>query len=150
VLAAVAYELTGPQLANDLDRLLQHLEPYVDLGPSVTEDVLVQCLARSHAKAEPAWQQRGGRGGGLRDDRWMDAQVGAGHRRRDRKVDCLGQRADHRPDERTLPLLVVPGMEVVGDPQGIEAGVLGAAGLIDERVRVVLLAGQEVADHGLT
>ena len=39
----------------------------------------------------------------------------------------LRDRADRRPDERAVALLVVPGVEVVGDPEGLEARLLGHA-----------------------
>ena len=43
-----------------------------------------------------------------------------------------GERADDRPDERALALLVDPRVVVVGDPQAVEAGVLGQPRLLDE------------------
>ena len=58
----------------------------------------------------------------------------------------LRQRPDHAPHERALALRVVPRVEVVGDPQPLEAGLLGAAGLVDQLRGTELLAGQEVAD----
>ena len=60
-------------------------------------------------------------------------------------------RADHRPHERALALLVVPRVEVVADPERVEAGGLGGHGLLDELLGRVLLAGEEVADaHGIS
>src|SRR5581483_4905999 len=84
------------------------------------------------------------------DYRRMDAHRGAGDRRRDRQRDGLGQRPDHRPHERALALLVVPGVEVIGDPQAFETRVLRKPGLTDQVPGSVLLAGQEEADasHG--
>ena len=41
-----------PQHPNDLDGLLEHLEPLVGLGPGVAEDVLVERLAAADAEAE--------------------------------------------------------------------------------------------------
>ena len=57
--------------------------------------------------------------------------------------------SDHGPDERALALLVVPGVEVVADPQRLEAGRFCGGGLGHQVGRAVLLAGQEVSDlHG--
>jgi hypothetical protein len=54
-----------------------------------------------------------------------------------------------RPSSRTL--LVVPRVEVVGDPQRVEARRLGAARLLDEILGAVFLAGQRVSDlHALS
>ena len=67
----------------------------------------------------------------------------------DRQVGGLRDRADHRPHERAVALLVVPRVVVVGDPQRVEAGLLGAAGQVDELARAELLAGEEATDaHG--
>ena len=67
-----------------------------------------------------------GRGrGGLGDDRRVDAYRRAGDRRRDRQRAASDDRADHRPHERALALLVVPRVEVVADPERLEAGRLG-------------------------
>lgn len=40
MLAAVAHGPALPQLADQADRLLEHLQPYVGLGPDAAEDVL--------------------------------------------------------------------------------------------------------------
>ena len=40
--------------------------------------------------------------------------------------------AEHAPDEGALALLVVPRVEVVGDPQRLEAGLLGAPSLVEQ------------------
>ena len=100
--------------------------------------------ALSEAEA-PAGQQRG-RGGGLRDDRRVDPGGRAGDGRGDRQVADLGDGADDGPDERALALLVVPGVEVVGDPEAGEPGFLAADREVDELARTELLAGQEQAD----
>ena len=52
--AAVALLAALPQRADDLDRLLEHLQPHVGLGPAVAEDVLVERLAAADAEAEAA------------------------------------------------------------------------------------------------
>ena len=59
---------------------------------------------------------------------------------------ACGERADHRPDERALALLVVPRVVVVGDPEPVDAGLLGERGLLEQFARGELLAGEEVAD----
>jgi hypothetical protein len=50
---------------------------------------------------------------------------------------------DDLPHERTLALLVVPGMKVIRDPEGLEAGLLGQSGLFDELAGRALLAGEK-------
>ena len=138
---------TLPEPAHDLDRLLEHLQPHVGLRPAVAEDVLVERLAAADAEREAALEQDGRRRGRLGDDRGVDPDGRARHRGRHvHGRDRAGERADHRPHERALALLVDPGVVVVGDPQAIEAGVLGQPRLVDQLVRTELLAGQEVAD----
>ena len=51
-----------------------------------------------------------------------------------------------RPHERALPLLVVPGVEVVRDPAGLEAGLLGAPGAADELGGRALFARERDSD----
>ncbi len=138
-----------PQRADDLDGLLEHLQAHVGLGPAVAEDVLVERLAAAHAEVEAPVEQHGARGGGLGDDRRVDAHRRAGDARRDRQRRGLRERADDRPHEGAVALLVVPRVVVVGDPQRVEAGRLGAAGLVDEVAGRELLGRKEVADlHG--
>ena len=108
--AAVAGRIAAPESANDLDRLLEHLQPHVGLWPAVAEDVLVERLAAADAEGEVAVEQdlRGGRG--LGDHGGVDADGRARDGRRHRQADAgAGQSADDAPDERRLALLVVPG-----------------------------------------
>jgi hypothetical protein len=51
-----------------------------------------------------------------------------------------------RPDEGGLALLVIPGMEVVGDPQALEAGLLGGGGVVHQVGSGILFGGQQVAN----
>ena len=81
--------------------------------PRVAEDVLVERLPGPDAEDEPAVELHGRGGGGLGEHRRVNADRRAGHRRGDGQVDRLGQRADHRPHERALALVVVPRVEVV-------------------------------------
>ena len=87
--------------AHDLDRLLEHLQAHVGLGPVVAQDVLVERLAGADAEREAAVEQDGRRGRGLGDDRRVDAHRRAGHAGGDVHAGRrLGERADHRPHER--------------------------------------------------
>ena len=52
VLAAEGLVLAGEELAHQVDRLLEHLEPLVGAGPAVAQDVLVQVLAGADAEEE--------------------------------------------------------------------------------------------------
>src|SRR4051794_40334944 len=76
----------------------------------------------------------------------MDAIRRAGHRSRDRQVCGGGDATDHRPDERALTLVVHPGMEMVADPDPVDARLLGLARELDLLARAELFTGQEVSD----
>src|SRR4029453_8277261 len=92
---AVRYDVTRPELANDLDGLGQHADAHVSGGPPVTEDVLVQRLAGAHTGGEPTVGERvRGGGGRLGDDGGMDPRRGTGHPRRDGEVGGRAQAAD--------------------------------------------------------
>ena len=143
--------LALPQLADQLDRLLEHLQPDVGRGPDVAEHVLVECLAGPHARATnrpssctaavaAAWAMTAG---------WIRTvgQVTAVVTGSEQAWEIAPIIA---PDERALPLLVVPRVVVVADPEGLEAGLLGGDRLLDELGGRVLLAGQEVAEAHAT
>jgi hypothetical protein len=132
VAPAVAALAALPQVAHDLDGLLEHLQAHVGLGPVRAEDVLVERLARADAEVEAAAEHDCARRRGLGDDRRVDADRRAGHAGGDNQIGCLGYRPDHRPDEGAVALLVVPRVVVVGDPQRVEARRLGAPRLLDE------------------
>src|SRR5205814_9291930 len=65
VAAVVALEAALPQQADHLHGLLEHLQPYVGLGPHGAEDVLVERLAATDAEGEAAGQERRRCRGGL-------------------------------------------------------------------------------------
>ena len=46
-----------PEQPDDLDRLLEHLQAHVGLGPAVAEDVLVERLAAADAEREATVEQ---------------------------------------------------------------------------------------------
>src|SRR3954467_1055783 len=135
-----------PEQPDHLDGLLEHLEAYVGLRPGVAEDVLVQRLTAAEAELEATFVHDAAGGGRLRDHRRVDPHGRARDARRDRQARRLRQRADHRPHEWAMSLLVVPGVIVVGDPQGVEAGRLGATGLLHELARTELLAREKASD----
>ena len=116
-----------PELAHDLDRLLEHRDALVGRGPADAGDVLVQVLAGADAEEEAAGpHHRRARRRGLRDDRRVDADQRAGDARAEPEaLGRLRDAADHAPDERALALRVVPRVEVVGDQAEREAGLLG-------------------------
>jgi hypothetical protein len=143
---AMAVLAALPQRADDLDGLLEHLQAHVGLRPAVAEDVLVERLPAADAEVEAPFEQDGARGGGLGDDRRVQAHGGAGDARRDGQLRGLRDRADDRPHEGAVALLVDPRVVVVGDPQRVEAGRLGAPGLVDEIAGGAFLGGQEVTD----
>ena len=147
VKATVACELTTPEEAHYFDRFLEHLAPNRRSGPALSENVLVQILARPHAQEEAARQHRGRGGRGLRDDRGVEA-----HRRaRDARADdelIRGERdpTEGGPDERALALSVDPGVEVVRDEREREARLLGACRIPDEVEGTVLLARDRISE----
>lgn len=83
---------------------------------------------------------------GTSTNRSAEPHRGTGDRCGHREFADLGDRADRRPDERALPLFVIPRVVVVADPQAIESGVFGHPGLFDQFGGSVFLAGQEVSD----
>jgi hypothetical protein len=96
----MAQRLALPEPADQLQRLLEHLEAHLGLGPVITEHVLVQRLATADAELKTALEhhRRGGRR--LRDHCGMDAHGRTGHGggdwhpRRD-----LREGAEHGPHE---------------------------------------------------
>jgi len=126
VLASVGDVVAGPELPDHLDGLLEHLKAHVGRRPRIAEDVLVEGLPATDPETERAAAHEHGAGrGGLRDDGRVGAHRGTRHRRGDRQVAGLRQGADHRPDERALTLRRGPRVEVVADPEPLEAGLLG-------------------------
>ena len=134
-------------MADEVDRLGQHLLADRRPRPAVAEDVLVQVLAGSHAQEEAALEHLLGGRGGLGDYRRVDPDQGTGDAGADAKpAGRLGDGAERRPDEWTLALLVDPRVVVVGDRGEAEARLLGHRGLSHQRPRSVLLAGETEAD----
>ena len=143
----VALRAALPQLSDHLDRLLEHLQAHIGVGPGVAEDVLVEGLAAAHSERELAVEQHRRGRGGLRDHRRMDPHRRTGHgggdvHARNRRRD----RADRRPDKRTVALLMIPRVVVIGDPQALEPGVVCSDRLGDQIPRAPLLRRQEVPD----
>ena len=127
----VAGHLAGPQRADHVHGLLEHLRPDLPLGPVLGDDVLVEPLTRAHAEEEPPGHQRRGRRGGLGDDRRMDPGGGAGHPGSDADpLGRVGDRAEDAPDERALALAVDPRMVVIGDQREREATLLRQDGVL--------------------
>ena len=147
MLAAIGLVAAAEQLADDLDSLLEHLEPLVGARPAVAEHVLVQVLAGADAEEEAPSEQRLGRRCGVGDDRRVQADQRAGHRGADPDpVRRLGDRAEHAPDERAVALRVDPRMDVIGDQREREAGRFGALGVLDEGVWALFFRREPVAD----
>ena len=59
VLGLVRLDAALPEQADDLDGLLQQLQPLLGVGPVVAEDALVEGLAGADAEAEAARHERG-------------------------------------------------------------------------------------------
>jgi hypothetical protein len=140
-------DIAGPQRAHDLHRLLEHLAAHRGGRPAVAVHGLVEPLAGADAEEEPARHHRRCRRGRVGDDRRVRADRRARHRGPD--PDALGDlrdRAEHAPHERRLPLPQRPRVEVVGDRDEGEAGLLGPARRVDQQAGRVLLGRQVQSD----
>ena len=112
-------QFAAPQRPDHPDGLLQHLEAHLGDGhrspkmcsfsASPVPTPSPKRPSSSSALVAAAWATTAG---WIRTVGQVTAVVTGSARRRDRP--------DHRPDERALALLVVPRVEVVGDPQGVE------------------------------
>jgi len=131
--------LPAPQQADDFDGFLQHLQPHVCRRPMVAKDVLIQVLAGADAQLEAAVQEQRRRGGGLGGHDRMDARGRTRHCGRHPEAGRGCDAADHAPHERTLPLLLQPRVEVIGDAHRLHAGVGRQSGLPHELPRIMLL-----------
>src|SRR5262245_24006393 len=101
----VAYVATLPELADHTDRLFKAFLSNFGLGPTLSDDMLVEILASPDAEKEATGHQRRGRGRGLGDDRGMDPHRRTRDSRAQRHPICrLCDSTKHAPDERTLTL----------------------------------------------
>src|SRR5215211_1885582 len=149
VLAVVALVAALPQQPDHAHRLLHHLQADIGRGPVISEYVLVEVLTAADAEPEAPLEHRRRSSRRLGDDRWVDADGGAGDAGAETHLLGGGGHApDHRPHERALALLVDPGMVVVRDPGGAESYLLRPPGVADEIVGRVLFAGEHVAHLG--
>src|SRR5438477_7238578 len=143
----MALQAALPEEPDHGDSLFEHLLADVRRRPSAANDVLVEVLTCPNAEEETILEHEGDGGGGLRDDRRVDAYTRARDARADAKpFRGLRDSAEDRPHEGALPLRVDPGMEVVGDQSEGEAGLLGLRREFDERARAVFLTGELVAE----
>src|SRR5262249_9453055 len=118
-------DFAAEEPADDLDALLQPLQPDWRLWPVVAGDMFVQRLTRAQPKIEATGIHCFERRGCLRQYRGR----GARPRRRDARAEeaATGLRADRpqpRPDERRLTLLRHPRMKMVGRHDGAKASIL--------------------------
>jgi hypothetical protein len=60
--------------------------------------------------------------------------------------DVVWERPPNAPHERAVALRLDPRVVVVADPESFEPRLLGHPGLLDQRPRPELLAGEEVPD----
>jgi hypothetical protein len=133
--------LPGPELTDDVDRLLEHLEPLRRGGPTFAGHVFVEVLPRPHAEEESAGHHGGGRRGRLCDERRMHPD----QRTRDAGPDThpvrhRGDATQDAPHEGALALPRDPGMEMVRDQREREPRSLGGRRMPDQLGRLVLLS----------
>ena len=101
--------------------------------------MLVQVLAGTNPKKEAPRHHSCHGSGSLGDNSGVGANKRAGDARAKLKpLGGMGDCADNTPDERGLALLIDPGMEMVRDEGVAKANFLGAAGVLNERVRRML------------
>src|ERR1041384_6349375 len=147
VFAVMTLLTAAPQQPDHIDRFAQHFEPDVGRRPSVSRDVLVQILARTHAKHESSGHNRRHSCCRLRNDHRMNSKGRARDTGADSKTLCgMGYCANDAPHKRTLTLLLSPRMEMVRDHRKGEAGFLSALRIANQLVRCVFLATEFVSD----
>ena len=98
-------ELTGEQLADDLDGFAQHLLTPRHRRPALADDVFVEVLATAEPKGEPAVGKDLQSCGFLRDDGGVVAHRRTGDVRE--QLDLFGRvghSAEHRPRIGRMPL----------------------------------------------
>jgi hypothetical protein len=135
VTTAMGDAVSLPQLPDDLNRLFEHFEPDICRGPAIAEHMLVERLPAAHAPGEPTLEETGSRSGGMRIDGRVDADGGAGDP--DPYLEPLrsgGQCPEDRPDERAVPLLADPGVEMIRDRNEVEPRLLGGDRDLDQLV----------------
>src|SRR5690606_26449842 len=142
--SVVRDRFTGPQRAHDLDRLEQPRVALALRRPGNPADVLVQRLAAADGQPEALRKHFGKRRGGLREH----GRVITPARRADTaevEVRRAERSAEPRPREAALPLHRCPRMEVVRAHGGVEARLLRAPHVFEERARGVLLVRGVIA-----
>jgi len=147
ILAVVARRLAGPERTHDVHRFVQHLEADVVFGPAFARDVFVQVLAGADTEGKAVAEHLVNSRDGVGDVDWMDPGCRTGNA--DADLDLVGRRrdgAERRPDERRFALGRNPGMEVIGNREKVEAGLLGLHGDIDQFHRAELLAREGVSE----
>jgi hypothetical protein len=138
-------DVTPPEQANDVHRLLQHLASHVDRRPLGARHVLVQVLARADLPKESPRHHGRHRGCGVGHDRGMRPLDRARHACSDGEpLGRAGDASERGPHEWAVPLTVRPWMEVIRDQGEVEAGRLGPPRLADQVGRTELFAGELV------
>ena len=115
--------------------------------PALADHVLVEVLPGAEAEREAPVGEDLQRRGLLRDDRRVVAQGRAGHV--GHQLDPLGRlgdRAEHRPGVRRVPLRREPREVVVARHLEVEPDLLGCDGVPDQLLRAALLGHQGVAE----
>ena len=141
VVALEAHPVAGPQLAHEGHRLTQAAEALLELGPLLhlavrtdrADDDLVERLAGADAEGDPAGVERAEGAEGLRDDGRVVAEGRRHHR--GAELHPLGALADSgQPGqrERGVTPVVAPRLEVVADPDAVEAHLLGEHCVVEQ------------------
>ena len=150
VLALVGLVAARPEEADDLERLAEELVALGDRGPARPTMCSLSCSpAPTPSVKRPSREQRDGRRS-LGHDRRVVADRRAGDA--GRELDALGargDRAEHRPGEGGVAVVVEPGVEVVADLDEVEPGLLGGDGLADQLLGRIALGEELVTDPHL-
>jgi hypothetical protein len=126
-LAVKGDELFGPELLDQLRRLLEPGEALLLIGPLDAERHLVEGLARAQPEDDaPAVDERPEGREGLGHDRRVVAERRRQHARPDRHL-LRPHREGAEPDQAIggMPVGVAPRLEVVADEDAVEAGAFG-------------------------
>src|SRR5262249_54013957 len=139
--------LLAPEAADQAHRLRQPLPPLLCPRPLLPGGGrLVHRLPGADAEEDASGEERPERAERLRDDRGVVA-----HRRREHAgaevgaVERLAGRAEPDDRIRRVAAVVAPGLEVVGDGDGVEADALGVPREVEQLARAELLGRSLVA-----
>src|SRR5690349_1731909 len=101
--------------------------------------MLVEIFARSKPQEKASWHHSGHGSCRLSDNCRVNADNRAGHPCANLQFGCyLSDAAQHTPNKRAVPLLVNPGMKMIGNKRKLEANFFCPARVLDQLIRSML------------